>query len=108
MIWEKPTNDGLQMSSMKVKGNRWTTTLTADLLKILHHAEDAASANLQAKYTSPHWGIIYNKERKPCPVVEAAVGVREMMLLQPLSRQVFFKDSIMLCLITGKSIQILF
>jgi len=46
MIWGKPRNDGLQMSSMKVKGNSWTTTLTADLLKILNHAEDAASANL--------------------------------------------------------------
>jgi len=46
MVWEKPTNDALQMSSMKVKGNRWATTLTADFLKILNHAEDAASANL--------------------------------------------------------------
>lgn len=91
MIWEKPTNDGLQMSSMKVKGNRWATTLTADLLNVLNHAEDAESANLSVKYTSPHWEIIYNKERKPRPFVEAAVGVREMMLLQPLSRQVFFQ-----------------
>jgi hypothetical protein len=86
MIWEKPTNDGLQMSLRKVKGNRWATTLTADLLNILNHAEDAASANLSVKYTSPHWKIIYNKERKPRPFVEATVGVREMMLLQPLSR----------------------
>ncbi|WP_333251111.1 hypothetical protein [Microcoleus sp. Pol7_B2] len=91
MIWEKPTNDGLQMSSMKVKGNRWATTLTADLLNIVNHAEDAASANLSVKYTSPHWEIIFNKERKPRPFVEAAVGVREMMLLQLLSRQVFFQ-----------------
>ena len=91
MIWEKPTNDGLQMSSMKVKGNRWAATLTADLLNILNHAEEAASANWPVKYTSPQWKILYNKERKPCPFVEAAVGVREMMLLQPLSRQVVFQ-----------------
>lgn len=77
---------------MKVKGNRWPTTLTADLLNILNHAEDAESANLSVKYTSPQWKIIYNnKERKPRPFVEEAVGVREMMLLQPLSRQVFFQ-----------------
>ena len=79
------------MSSRKVKVNRWATTLTADLLNILNHAEDAKSANLSVKYTSPPWEIIYNKERKPRPFVEAAVGVREMMLLQPLSRQVFFQ-----------------
>lgn len=65
MIWEKSTNDGLQMSLMKVKGNPLATTLTADLLNILNHAEEAASANLSVKYTSPHWKIIYNKERKP-------------------------------------------
>jgi hypothetical protein len=91
MIWEKPTNYGWQMSSMKVKGNRWATTFTADLLNILNHAKDAEFANLSVKYTSPHWEIIYNKERKPRFFVEAAVGVREMMLLQPLSRQVFFQ-----------------
>jgi len=61
------------------------------LLNILNHAEDAESANLSVKYTSPHWEIIYNKERKPRLFVEAAVGVRGMMLLQPLSRQVFFQ-----------------
>ena len=61
------------------------------MLNILNHAEDAASANLSVKYTSPHWKIIYNKERKPRFFVEATVGVREMMLLQPLSRQVFFQ-----------------
>ncbi|MEG4805174.1 VOC family protein [Microcoleus sp. ARI1-B5] len=91
MVWEKPRNNGLQMSSMKVKGNRWATTLTADLLNILNHAEDAQSANLPVKYTSPRWEVIYNKERKARPFVGAAVGVREMMLLQPLTRQVFFQ-----------------
>ncbi|MEG3861502.1 VOC family protein [Microcoleus sp. herbarium12] len=91
MVWEKPKNNGLQMSSMKVKGNRWATTLTADLLNILNHAEDAQSINLPVKYTSPRWEVIYNKERKARPFVGAAVGVREMMLLQPLTRQVFFQ-----------------
>jgi hypothetical protein len=26
MSWEQPTNDGLGMGSMKVKGNRWATS----------------------------------------------------------------------------------
>jgi hypothetical protein len=91
MVWEKPKNNGLQMSSMKVKGNPWATTLTADLLNILNHAEEAQSTNLPVKYTCPRWEVIYNKERKARPFVGAAVGVREMMLLQPLTRQVFFQ-----------------
>lgn len=91
MVWEKPVNEGLQMSSMKAKGNRWTTTLTADLLNILNHAEDAKAADLPIAYTYPRWEVIYNKDRKPRPFVDAAVGVREMMLLQPLTRQVLFQ-----------------
>jgi uncharacterized glyoxalase superfamily protein PhnB len=91
MVWQNPTNEGLGMGSMKVKGNRWATTLTADALHILNHAEEAAKAGLSIKYTNPHWEIIYNKERKSRPFIDPAMGVREMLLLQPLSRQVLFQ-----------------
>jgi catechol 2,3-dioxygenase-like lactoylglutathione lyase family enzyme len=91
MIWQNPTNEGLGMGSMKVKGNRWATTLTADVLNILNHAEEAAKAGVSIKYTNPHWEIIYNKERKSRPFIDPAIGVREMLLLQPLTRQVLFQ-----------------
>lgn len=91
MVWQNPTNEGLGMDSMKVKGNRWATTLTADVLSILNHAEEAAKAGLSIKYTNPHWEIIYNKERKSRPFLDPAIGVREMLLLQPLYRQVLFQ-----------------
>ena len=44
MIWENPINEGLGISSMKVNGNRWATTLTNDSLNILNHAELAEAA----------------------------------------------------------------
>lgn len=91
MIWETPTNEGLQMSSMKGNGNRWATTLTSDVLNILNNLEEAVAAGLPIKYTYPRWEIIYNKERKVRPFADPAVGVREMMLLQPLTRQVLFQ-----------------
>lgn len=91
LVWENPTNDGLQMASMKVNGNRWATTLTADVLNILNHAEEAVAAGLPVRYTNPQWEVIYNKERKGRPFIDPAVGVREMMLLQPLTRQVLFQ-----------------
>ncbi|HBE33705.1 MAG TPA: bleomycin resistance protein [Cyanobacteria bacterium UBA11368] len=91
MIWENPTNSGLKMSSMKAKGNRWTTTLTADLFNILNQVEAAVAAGLPIKYTEPSWEIIYNKERKARPFIDPAIGVREMMVLQPLTRQVLFQ-----------------
>ncbi len=91
MVWENPINDGLKMALMKVKGNRWATTLTADVLNILNHAQQAVAAGLPVKYTSPHWDVIYNKQRKGRPFIDPAVGVREMLLLQPLTRQVLFE-----------------
>ena len=91
MVWEKPTNDGLKMASMKVNGNRWVTTLTADILNILNHVEEAVAAGWQLLYTNPQWEVIYKTEGKRRPFVEPVVGVREMMLLQPLTRQVLFE-----------------
>jgi catechol 2,3-dioxygenase-like lactoylglutathione lyase family enzyme len=91
MVWQNPTNEGLGMGSMKVKGNRWATTLTADVLNISNQAEEAAKAGLPIEHTYPHWEIIYQKERKIRPFLDPAIGVREMMLLQPLTRQVLFQ-----------------
>ncbi|MBD2502235.1 VOC family protein [Anabaena azotica] len=91
MVWQTPTNPGLGLTSMKVKGNRWATTLTADVLTILNHAEDAKASGWAVRYSYPYWEVIYNKERKSRPFVDEAVGVREMLLLQPLTRQVLFQ-----------------
>jgi catechol 2,3-dioxygenase-like lactoylglutathione lyase family enzyme len=91
MVWQKPTDEGLGIGSMKVKGNRWATTLTSDVLNISNHVEEAAKAGLSIQYTNPHWEIIYNKERKSRPFIDPAIGVREMLVLQPLTRQVLFQ-----------------
>ncbi|HEY9600021.1 MAG TPA: VOC family protein [Allocoleopsis sp.] len=91
MAWESPSNEGLKLASMKVKGSRWATALTADMLNVLNHAEEAVAAGWQLRYTAPSWEIIYNKDRKSRPFVDPAVGVREMMLLQQLTRQVLFQ-----------------
>jgi catechol 2,3-dioxygenase-like lactoylglutathione lyase family enzyme len=91
MVWQNPSNDGLGIESMKVQGNRWATTLTGDVLNIANQAEEAAKAGLTIKYTNPHWEIIYNKERQSRPFIDPAIGVREMLMLQPLTRQVLFQ-----------------
>ena len=91
MIWQNPTSTGLGVSSMKTKGNRWGTTLTTDILGILNHAEAAKSICENILYTQTHWEVIYNKDQKSRPFLEPLVGVREMLLLQPFSRQVLFQ-----------------
>ena len=90
MVWENPTNEGLKMTPMRVKGNRWATTLTADVLDILNHAEKAKANGLPVKYINPQWSVIY-QDPKGLPFIDRLVGVREMMLLQPLTRQIFFQ-----------------
>lgn len=91
MIWQNPTNQGLGISSMKVRGNRWATTLTADLLGILNHIEEAQTAGWTLKHTNPYWEVIYQKDRKSRPFIDPVLGVREMLLLQPYTRQVLFQ-----------------
>jgi len=91
MDWENPTNEGLQLSSMRLKGTRWTTSLTADAINILNYAEVAVQAGLPIKYTFPYWEVIYNKERQLRPFIDPPVGVREMMFFQPFTRQIFFQ-----------------
>jgi catechol 2,3-dioxygenase-like lactoylglutathione lyase family enzyme len=91
MQWQQPTNEGLGLGSMKAKGNRWATTLTADILTLWNHAEDAAAAGWPIRHIQPHWEVIYQKGRQSRPFTEPAIGVREMLLLQPLARQVLFQ-----------------
>ncbi|HEY9740020.1 MAG TPA: VOC family protein [Coleofasciculaceae cyanobacterium] len=91
MVWENPVNEGLQMASMKTKGNRWATALTADILNILNHVEEAIADGWPIKHTYPQWSVIYKTQGKGRPFVDPTVGVREMMLLQPLTRQVLFE-----------------
>jgi catechol 2,3-dioxygenase-like lactoylglutathione lyase family enzyme len=91
MQWQQPQNEGLGLESMKVRGNRWATTLTADVLTILNQAEEAHRTGLPIRYTMPHWEIIYNKDRTMRPFIDPAIGVREMLLLQPFTRQVLFQ-----------------
>jgi catechol 2,3-dioxygenase-like lactoylglutathione lyase family enzyme len=91
MQWEHPRNEGLGLASMRVKGNRWATSMTADVLTILNQAEEADRAGFPIRYTMPYWEIIYNKDRKMRPFLDDTIGVREVLLLQPLTRQVLFQ-----------------
>lgn len=91
MVWQKPLNEGLGLSSMRAKGNRWATTMTADLLQIANHAEVAQSVGSPLRVSAPHWEVIYQKKSIQQPFVDVMVGVREMLLLQPLTRQMLFQ-----------------
>lgn len=90
MTWERPTGDGLGLAPMRVEGSRWTAILTADVTAIANHAEDAVAAGMPVRYVAPQWERIYDFGRGR-PFLDPAVGVREMALVWPLTRQVFYE-----------------
>jgi uncharacterized glyoxalase superfamily protein PhnB len=90
MAWERPVNDGLGLAKLMTPGSRWTSTLTRDVLKLYNHAELAERAGARIKVVPPQWSQIYNLG-KPEPFTGEAVGVRELIVLQPFSRNMFFE-----------------
>jgi uncharacterized glyoxalase superfamily protein PhnB len=90
LVWDKPVSDGVGMRPMRAEGSRWTATMTADATLIGNHAEDAIVAKMPVRYVPPEWARIYDLGRGQ-PFISPAVGVREGMLIQPLTRQIFFE-----------------
>ncbi len=91
MVWERPVNDGLGLAPMKTVGNRWTATLTEDVLNIMNHVETAREEGLPLRVVPPQWATIYASQKGGAAFNGPLHGVREMLLLQPLTRQVFFQ-----------------
>lgn len=91
MVWERPTGEGLGLIGMKTLGNRWGAMLTADIYNVLNHAEEAAARGLPILYVEPQRAEIYRVERRPRPFLDDLPCVREMLLIQPLTRQVLFQ-----------------
>ena len=91
MVWDRPVNDGLQLEPMRVVGNRWGAMLTADVYAVANHAEDAVAAGWPVRYVEPQRQVIYGGGAPATPFLDPVTGVRELLLLQPLSRQVIFQ-----------------
>jgi uncharacterized glyoxalase superfamily protein PhnB len=71
-------------------GSRWTSMLTRDVLHLYNHAEAAVRAKLPISVVAPQWSEIY-KLPQSAPFTGEIVGVRELIVLQPFTRQMFFE-----------------
>ena len=91
MVWEKPVNEGLQMSRMNVLGNRWGAMLNGDIYNVQNHAEEAISKNEKVFMVPPIYAEIYKITDDPKPFYENLAGVREMALIRPETRQILFQ-----------------
>jgi catechol 2,3-dioxygenase-like lactoylglutathione lyase family enzyme len=65
--------------------------LTGDVYALANHAEDAVAAGLPVHYVEPQRQVIYDSGARTRPFLDAIAGVREMLLIQPLTRQVVFQ-----------------
>jgi len=95
-LWDKPTGPGLGLSPLKTLGARWTASLTADVTNVANHALiaqrlQASSREPQQVFLEPQWGTIYHPSDGLKPFERPLIGVREMVLLRPLTRHVFFQ-----------------
>lgn len=94
MQWEKPVNDGLGVDdSLRCIGSRWGVRLTSNVLNIANHAQRARESGESVKIIDPILAVIgeVTGELAPRPFADPLVVVREMVVIQPLYRQVFFE-----------------
>ncbi len=89
-VWGKPVNEGLGLTRLITPGSRWTSTLTRAVLQLFNHAEAAERANKPIAIVPPQWSEIYKLDQSE-PFLGNIVGVRELIVLQPFARQMFFE-----------------
>ena len=94
MQWERPLNEGLGMGeSLRCIGSRWGVRVTGSVFNIVNHAERARQSGMPLTLIEPLLAVIgeVSGTRQSKPFRDPIVGVREMVLLQPYYRQVFFE-----------------
>lgn len=94
MQWERPVNEGLGMgANLRCVGSRWGVRVTSSCYNIVNHAERARQAGAPLHMIEPQLAVIgeVSGTRAARAFRDPVVGVREMVLLQPHYRQVFFE-----------------
>lgn len=94
MQWEQPRNAGLGMAeNLRCVGSRWGVRVTASALNIVNHAQRARESGMAVTFIEPQLAVIgeVSGNRASVPLRDPIVGVREMVLMTPHTRQVIFE-----------------
>jgi catechol 2,3-dioxygenase-like lactoylglutathione lyase family enzyme len=94
MQWERPLNDGLGLDdNLRCIGSRWAVRLTSSVLNVANHAQRARESGEPIRVIDPILAVIgeVTGDLAPRPFADPLVGVREMVVIQPHYRQVFFE-----------------
>ncbi len=91
MNWDHPVSDGLGMNGFRVQGARWGAMLTRSVMNVMNHVEHGLKTGLPMRVVEPVLAVTYQGERVPRAFLEPLAGVREMALVQPHYRQIYFE-----------------
>ena len=94
MRWASPRNAGVGLRpDLRGIGSRWGVRVTQSVLNVVNHVERALQGGTPLTLLPPQLAVIgeVSGERAARPFRDPIVGVREMVLLQPHYRQVFFE-----------------
>ncbi len=94
MRWDRPLNAGLGLDvHLRCVGSRWGTRLTTNILAIANHAQRARELGQPIGVIEPLLDVIGEVAggQPSRPFLDPILGVREMVVVQPLYRQVFFQ-----------------
>ena len=94
MQWERPRNEGLGLApNLRCIGSRWGVRVTTSVTNIVNHAQRARDQGEPLTLIEPLFAVIgeVSGARAARAFRDPIVGVREMVLIQPLYRQVFFE-----------------
>lgn len=94
MQWERPVNDGLGVApDLRCVGSRWGVRVTTSIMNLANHAQRAQELGEPIAVIEPILAVIGEVASggPPAPFREPLVAVREMVVLQPQVRQVFFE-----------------
>lgn len=94
MQWDQPRNEGLGMAAnLRCSGSRWGVRVTASTMNVANHAERAQEAGMAITMLPPQLAVIDEVSGRGAglPLRDPLVGVREMVLITPWTRQVIFE-----------------
>ena len=90
MVWSKPRNDGLGYTLPLVEGSRWFASLVNDIYVVADAFRDDKENGGDWIHTEPVRGI-EGIGQKGTGLYNRFVGVREMFVIGPETRQAFFQ-----------------
>jgi hypothetical protein len=89
--WDKPAGEGVGLVPLLTPGTRWVNSFTDDLISIYNEAEEAKLFGDPVEIIAPVIDPYASKDNRRPMFFNTFQGVREMVVLTPVYRRVFYQ-----------------